>query len=280
MDEPSNDLSSQALNVTNLYGCESGIDSSRSARLEVARNAAELAWFKVSGRLPKAGTEVGMEWFRGGRCALILASFFVCATAAQASTIIDLSAGGSATANGAIYEWTVQQATGSGAVDWFLRVRDHQSTQTRDIRIADLVVKNVSGIDYYEFLLDLNESSGHDRELINLDGVQIYAGGDLRYNSDVGANGDTTIVMDGTLNSGSGSGDLFFYVPVSVFAGTLPSDQVYFYSLFSNSDAGFEEWGLLEQASLNQITAVPEPGAMLLVGTGLLLAARRLRRTS
>ena len=110
-----------------------------------------------------------MEWFRGGRLALILASFLGCATAAHASTIIDLSAGGSEPANGVISAWTGQQTTGSG---------------------------------------------------------------------------------------------------------------VDFHPLFSNSEASFEEWGLLEEASLSQIVAVPEPGAMLLVGTGLLLASRRLRKTS
>src|SRR5574341_1015723 len=99
-----------------------------------------------------------MEWFRGGRLALIMASVLGCAAAAHASTIIDLSAGGSGTANGAIYAWTGQQATGSG---------------------------------------------------------------------------------------------------------------VDFHPLLSNSEEGFEEWGLLEEASLSQIVAVPEPGAMLLVGTGL-----------
>lgn len=254
-----------------------------------------------------------MEWFRGGRCALIMASLFGCATAAQASTIIDLSTGGSGTANGAIYAWTDYQATGSGVMDSFLRIQDRGTEQgynhslghnvpwdtkpgihTHDIRIEDLVVKTITGVDYYEFLLDINESSGHDHELISLDNIQIYTRrtpigspdesfshlGNLRYNNDVGANGDTTIVMDYTLNSGSGSGDMFFYVPVSLFAGTLPSDYVYFYSLFSNSEAGFEEWGLLEQPKLNDIAAVPEPGAMLLMGTGLLLAARRLRKTS
>ena len=198
---------------------------------------------------------------------------------ARASTIIDLSAGDSGSANGAIYSWTGQAGTGSGAIDWFLRVHDSRRTQTREIRMSDLVVRNITGIDYYEFLLDLNESQGHDRELITLDNVRIFVGGDLVYNNDIGANGNTTIAMDGSRNSGSGSGDLLFYVPVSVFAGTLPGDVVQFHSLFGNADAGFEEWGLREQA-LTDITAVPEPGAMLLVGTGLLLAARRLRKTS
>ena len=186
-----------------------------------------------------------MRRFGLARSTFLFASVLACASAAQANTIIDLSAGGSGTANGSIYPWTGSQPTGSDVMDSFLRIDHLGATHTHEIRIADLVVKNISGIDYYGFLLDINE-----------------------------------ILMDGTLNSGSGTGDLFLYVPVSVFAGTLPGDQVYFYSLFSNSDAGFEEWGLLEQASLNQIAAVPEPGAMLLVGTGLLLAARRLRKTS
>ena len=221
-----------------------------------------------------------MQWLRGGRCSFVFASLLACAAAAQASTIIDLSAGGSGTANGSIYTWTGHQPTGSGAIDWFLRVHDRHGIQAREIRIEDLVVRTITGTDYYEFLLDVNESASPAGELISLDNIQIYVGDDLRYDSDVGANGDTTIVLDYTLNSGSGSGDMLFYVPVSLFAGTLPSDSVHFYSLFSNADAGFEEWGLIEQASLSDISMVPEPGAMLLVGTGLLLAARRLRKAS
>jgi hypothetical protein len=220
-----------------------------------------------------------MEWFRGGRFTLVLASILAGAAAAQASTIIDLSSGGSGEANGAIYTWTGQEATGSGNIDWFLRVFDNGRTQMRDIRMSDLVIKNVTGVDYYEFLLDVNERSGGDGELISLDNVQISVGGNVVYNSDVGANGDTTILLDYSLNSGSGSGDMTFDVPVSLFAGTLPTDVVQFSSMFSNSDAGFEEWGLSPDASLTGVSAVPEPGAMLLLGTGLLLAARRLRKT-
>ena len=63
-------------------------------------------------------------------------------------------------------------------------------------------------------------------------------------------------------------------------ATAAPGPDESFHSLFNNSEAGFDEWGLPERADLNEITEVPEPGAMLLVGTGLLLAARRLRKTS
>ena len=48
----------------------------------------------------------------------------------------------------------------------------------------------------------------------------------------------------------------------------------------SNPDAAVEDLGMLNQARMSNMIAVPEPGAMLLVGTGLLLAARRLRKNS
>ena len=48
----------------------------------------------------------------------------------------------------------------------------------------------------------------------------------------------------------------------------------------TDSEARLDELDLREGAKLNHTTVVPEPGAMMLVGTGLLLAGRRLRKTS
>lgn len=259
-----------------------------------------------------------MKAFTIVRSVVLVGAVLGYTSAARASTIIDLTTeGSSGTSNGALYVWTDFSATGSGVIDAFLRVQNRGTEQgynhslghnvpwdtkpgihTHDIQMEDLVVRNITGTDYYEFLLDINESASHDNALLSLDNIQIYTRpdpitspdesfshlGQLRYNNDAGANGDTTVLLNYNLNPGSGGGDMFFYVPVSFFTGTLDSDYVYFYSLFGNmreSDAGFEEWAMLQNVTEggggNQPPVVPEPGTMLLFGTGLMVAARRLR---
>lgn len=249
------------------------------------------------------------------KCVFTLGAMIFCALSyvdAQAATIIDLGSNDSGSANGAVYQWTDYQPTGSGVIDSFLRVQANGTEQgynhslggnvpwdtkagihTHDIQYQDLVTRTVLGVDYYAFLLDINEAANTDKRWLSLDNVQIFTRdspitsadesltglGDLRYNNDVGADGDTTVNLDYTRNSGSGSGDMFMLVPVSLFAGTMPEDYVYFYSAFggmNSSDAGFEEWALPQSAPI-QNSEVPEPGSMILLGTGLLFASRKLR---
>ena len=259
------------------------------------------------------------------RRAVIAAATIICAgvaTNARAATIIDLSSGDSGSANGAFYQWTDYGATGSGNMNAFLRVQNKDIEQgynhslgnvgpwdtkagihTHDIQYQDLVTRTILGIDYYEFLLDVNEASGQDKEFLSLDNVQIFTRGSAitsadenlnglgtqRFNSDNGD--DVTVKLDYSRNSGSGSGDMFLYVPVANFVGAFPEDYVYLYSHFGDmwaSDAGFEEWGLLPRSITGggggggdvppENTPVPEPGTMALFGTGLMFAARKLGR--
>lgn len=260
---------------------------------------------------------------RVGSClATILLALFCATPSALAITIVDLTAGGSGSSNGAFYQWTDFSATGTGVVNAFLRVQGQGSEQgynhslghnvpwdtkpglhTHDIQYQDLVVATLNDQEFYEFLLDVNESNGHDNEFLQLTNVQIFTRdspissadesldglGTLRFNSDVGANGDTSVNLNYNLNPGSGAGDMFMYVPVSLFAGTMPTDFVYFYSQLDNTDAGFEEWAMLQRDVVGgggddggggvpeNPAPVPEPGSMILMGTGLLFAAKKLR---
>jgi hypothetical protein len=202
--------------------------------------------------------------------------------------------------------------------------------------LSDLtaVLNPLTGVSSYRFLLDINENSSADR-FLSLDDLEIWrsttanpatyaaltAGGTNLYDMTPGANptdcrnlagGGVTcdtqtfagltqgVLLDYTFNHGSGSGDMFFYLPVSAFAAGT-GNYIYLYSQFGlvgcRSDAGalvtcdhltpkdyrnsdgFEEWARVEGGG----ATVPEPGYLLLlslVGVPFILVQRRRQRNN
>ncbi len=160
--------------------------------------------------------------------------------------------------NHAEFEWTPSQPTGTGYIQPFLRVQadpteegyntsggtpfdDKSGPWTHDITVADLkqsIVKSGKFF-YYKLLLDVNEPGG-SKSLISLDRLEFYTSaiagqtttdiaslGVLRWCLD-GA-GESYVLLDAARNHGSGSGDMYAYIPVAFFAGALPTDHVYMY---------------------------------------------------
>jgi len=199
-------------------------------------------------------------------------------------------------------------------------------TFTHSVSTSDLQSVNIDGTDYYKFLLDINQEGADP--LLTLSGLQLCTsksstwsladtcssdgtGGanvsTLKWDLDGVLTGagtanntsDTlapvnTVLLNYNKNSGSGSGDLFFYIPVTTLIGsngTIDSGEQYLYlwSQFGrpmdigNNNDGYEEWAYLGMSQgvpfeTLALTHAPEPGSLILLGSGLLLGGSMLRK--
>ena len=271
-----------------------------------------------------------------GAAALLLSAVFT--SHAEATTIDLTTAGASGTLNGAIYTQG-SVVSGTGVFPSFVQIQPQTGNTTtekaynttvnnvlnngpadphnHEVRLSAVPIINVSGTNYYSFLLDINESSGQGHageQFLSLDRIQLYTStaanlstttfdasgllpglGTLRYDSGLG----NEALLDYSLGSGSGKSDLELLVPVSDFAGALGSNYLYLYSAFGalgtvngrnyGASAGFEEWAL-GRGSLSscpggnpppcssQLVEVPEPTSLAALGSAFVMFGILARR--
>jgi hypothetical protein len=246
--------------------------------------------------------------------AAAVVSLWICAAQVEAAPTLDLTETGvaSGTINGAFFTRADPQGTGSGNIQSFVRLQGNGTEQgyntdgtlefdtksgtwTHSLAITDVPIVKLDGVDYREFLLDIDEGGATKSRYLSLDSMQIYLAnsGSLTGYPSLGTKifdldtpvADNWILLDATLRSGSGSGDMFAYIPNSLF-DVQAVTHVYLYSKFGgsepaytlqhDSDGGPEEWATREGGVTPP--PIPAPGAVLLVLWGGTIAVSLHRR--
>ncbi|MHC5185289.1 MAG: PEP-CTERM sorting domain-containing protein [Planctomycetota bacterium] len=233
----------------------------------------------------------------------LAAVVFLAVSLNASATIVDLTtADAEGWINGAQFiQDDFELSTGTGVFEPFVRIQNNgseagyntdgvvefetkQGSWTHSIQLSDIPL--CPDGDSYDFKLDINEASNESK--LSLDALKIYLAdvSDLddyateldtlipAYDLDAGE--DSTVLLDYSIGSGSGSGDMTVCIPKDAL-GTDGSKYVYLYSQFGiytgtdegwTSSDGFEEWGVLE-------VTVPEPATMLILGLGSVLLRKR-----
>ena len=219
---------------------------------------------------------------------------------AFAGVTLDLTTDESGWIDDAYFMRSYSQSTGTGVLDPFVRLQanhrqlieegyntgarkleldeNNSPNFTRNLLLDEVPIFNICGTNYREFVLDINQNGTTDGRMLSLDQIEIYLANSpdlIGYPSCLGALvyelddcSDNWIKLNYKLNHGSGSGDMFAYIPDELFNG---GDYVYFYSRFGENcpnNAGFEEWAVRD---CEPVQVIPAPGAIVLSSIGLCL---------
>jgi hypothetical protein len=244
------------------------------------------------------------------------------------------------------------QPTGSGVIQSFVRISTNQTlvqgynttannvynndssdTFNHAITVGQVGFTNIGGVDKMRFLLDINQTK--NEPFHSLDEVQIFLsttpnidngstavsqgvmisglGNYLVYQMDSGGQ-NNTVLLNYSLNSGSGTGDMTLDIPATAFdpifdAMGLKTDAakngayIYLYSRLGTSanldpnqnpnNDGYEEWTYIKGNPIGgecvpteqnpcggPPQTIPEPGTLALMATGLFGLAYKRRKFS
>jgi hypothetical protein len=224
-------------------------------------------------------------------------------TNANADITLNLTTvGTSGVINGATYtQGDTGASSGTGIFPAFVRIQaptteegyntpvggvfdnTNDATHNLNVRLSDLGTVTCGATTCFQFFLDINESGG-GQEFLSLDDIQIRTGttaspttetlsslGTLRYQMDSPGTSNNTVLLDFSLEAGSGKSDMTLLVPVSLFGGALQTDFLYLYSHFGSvggvydSSDGFEEWSFRAGSGF---VPIPEPSTYALYALG------------
>ncbi|HEY0629189.1 MAG TPA: SdrD B-like domain-containing protein, partial [Sphingomicrobium sp.] len=146
--------------------------------------------------------------------------------------------------------------------------KDIDQAKTHTVKLSDLVVVTVNGVQYYEFRVDLNEANSDPNAQISLDQFKLYSSANGGINDtttlfsqnliyDMDAGGNKSVLLSDAESSGSGNDDYSVLVPITAFAGLNPT-ETYVYLFTQMGAAGtawrgtatFEEWNLQNGVTL------------------------------
>jgi hypothetical protein len=247
-------------------------------------------------------------------CALSAGALFLTSLGTVEAGSIDISAAGSSgTVNGALFQTVDQQPTGTGVIDPFLRIQmkgvesgyntdvrpieQDQKTDpnyTRPLKLSEVSPTRIDDIDYIQFFLDVNEPGNSKKATVSLDQLQLFQSTTGSVNNyaqsqsnlgqkvfDLDSNGDSSVLMGGRIEQGSGKGGVVISIPKSLLIYDRPYLVLYAqFGLSNGSGGGFEEFTALKSTNSIVIPPVPVPPALwtALVTFGLIGAFAGVRK--